>query len=124
MNENRTARLAGVVLAGVAAIAAAGCQRADSSLAPAQNPIAVQQGKNIYDAQCAMCHESTSDLHLLKVPPRLDGLFQKQALPSGAPATDAEVRNVILNGRGIMPPFELVIDNDDLKALLVYLHTR
>ncbi len=123
MNKNPGARLAGLALACLAALAAGGCQSGDSKTSPSPNPIAVQQGKNIYDAQCAPCHEVTN-LHLLKDPPRLDGLFKKPALPSGAPATDAEVRDVILHGRGIMPPFELSIDNDGLQALLAYLHTR
>jgi mono/diheme cytochrome c family protein len=123
MNEYPGARLAGLLLACCAALASGGCQSGDPRASPSPNPIAVQQGKNVYDAQCAACHEATN-LHLLKDPPRLDGLFQKQALPSGAPATDAEVRDVILHGRGIMPPFELSVDNDDLQALMAYLHTR
>lgn len=70
-----------------------------------------------------MCHDATN-LHLIKVPPRLDGMFHKSALPSGAPATDGEVRNVILHGKGIMPPFEQSISGADLDALMAYLHTR
>ncbi len=80
-------------------------------------------GKAVYDVQCAMCHDATN-LHLIKEPPRLEGLFQKSALPSGAPATDAEVRNVILHGKGIMPPFEQSVNAADLDALIAYLHTR
>ena len=80
-------------------------------------------GKKVYDVQCAMCHDATN-LHLIKEPPRLNGIFQKSALPSGAPATDAEVRNVILHGRGIMPPFEQSVNSADLDALMAYLHTR
>jgi mono/diheme cytochrome c family protein len=80
-------------------------------------------GKAVYDVQCAMCHDATN-LHLIKEPPRLEGMFQKSALPSGAPATDAEVRNVILHGKGIMPPFEQSVNPDDVNAVIAYLHSR
>jgi mono/diheme cytochrome c family protein len=80
-------------------------------------------GKSVYDVQCAMCHEATN-LQLIKEPPRLVGMFHKSALPSGAPATDEEVRKVILDGRGIMPPFRQSVNGDDLDALMAYLHTR
>lgn len=82
-----------------------------------------QHGKAAYDVQCAMCHDAT-DLHLIKDPPRLNGMFQKSALPSGAPATDAEVRDVILHGKGIMPPFEQSVSGPDLDAMMAYLHTK
>jgi mono/diheme cytochrome c family protein len=106
----------------LAVLGASGCGRSGAGAA-SRNPIAVQHGKNVYDEQCAQCHEAT-DLHLIKDPPRMDGLFHKPTLPSGAPATDEEVRNVILQGRGIMPNFELTVGGDDLDALIQYLHTR
>jgi mono/diheme cytochrome c family protein len=81
------------------------------------------QGQEVYQRVCAQCHDAT-DLHLLKDPPRLDGLFRKQTFPSGAPASDEELRNVILHGRGIMPPFEQVVDGDEVNALIHYMHTR
>ena len=86
-------------------------------------PKANTQGQKVYEGLCAMCHEAT-DLHLLKNPPKLDGLFQRQTFPSGAPATDEKLRNVILYGRGIMPPFEQMVNSDDLNALVQYMHTR
>lgn len=81
------------------------------------------QGQEVYQRVCAQCHDAT-DLHLLKDPPRLDGLFRKQTFPSGAPASDEELRNVILHGRGIMPPFEQVVDGDEVNAIIQYMHTR
>ena len=84
---------------------------------------AVLQGQEVYQRVCAQCHDAT-DLHLLKDPPRLDGLFRKQTFPSGARASDEELRNVILHGRGIMPPFEQVVDGDEVNALIQYMHTR
>jgi len=86
-------------------------------------PAAVETGKHIYENQCAPCHEA-SDLHLVKQPPRLDGLFRRSSLPSGGPLTDQAVRDVILHGRGIMPPFEKTLSKDDLDNLMEYLHTK
>ncbi len=85
---------------------------------------AIFRGRYVYQTYCAACHDATTNLHLLKDPPRLDGLFRKQTFPSGAPATDDELRNVILHGRGIMPPFEGTVNDDDVAALVQYLHTR
>jgi mono/diheme cytochrome c family protein len=106
------------ILLVLAAISTAGCKSRAGSLS-----FKAQHGKNVYDAQCAMCHEATN-LHLIKDPPRLDAMFKKPALPSGAPATDDEVRNVILHGRGIMPPFEQAVGGDNLDDLMEYLRTR
>lgn len=81
------------------------------------------RGQQVYQDFCAACHDAT-DLHLIKDPPRLDGLFRKQTFPSGAPATDREFRNVVLHGQGIMPPFEGTVKDDDVNALVQYMHTR
>jgi mono/diheme cytochrome c family protein len=117
------ARLRTTVLAPLLVIFAIGCSRLGSTNGKpvAEAPL---RGKQLYDQYCAMCHDATEDLHLIKDPPKLDGLFQKQTLPSGAPATDEEVRKTILDGRGIMPPFEQNLDAEDVNELLRYLHTR
>ena len=103
----------------------AGCSRASSGSdhAAAQANQASFRGQQVYQNFCAACHDATN-LHLVKEPPRLDGLFRKQTFPSGAPATDDELRNVVLHGRGIMPPFESNVHDEDLDDLLKYLHTR
>ena len=86
-------------------------------------PAATVQGKTVYDNQCAPCHEA-QDLHLVKQPPKLDGLFQRKTLPSGEPLTDQAVRTVILQGRGIMPPFQQSLSEQDLDNLIQFLRTR
>jgi mono/diheme cytochrome c family protein len=110
-------------LASLLGIFMIGCSRLGST-----NGALVQEaplrGKQLYEQYCAMCHDATEDLHLVKDPPKLDGLFRKQALPSGAPATDEQVRKTILDGLGIMPPFEQNLDAEDVNDLLRYLHTR
>ena len=79
-------------------------------------------GKHLYDVRCAHCHED-NDLALKKVPPDLHGVFKHEKLPSGAPATDAAVRLNVLNGRGLMPGFAGRFDDEQMAALLAYLHT-
>ena len=89
---------------------------------PQKQELAYIQGRSLYQNFCAGCHDATG-LQLVQQPPKLDGLFRRNKLPSGAPATDKELRNVILQGRGIMPPFDGIVDKDDVEALVQYLHT-
>ena len=72
--------------------------------------------------RCAHCHED-NDLALKKVPPDLHGLFTRPTLPSGIPATDEAVRQNVLKGRGMMPGFAGRFDDEQMAALLAYLHT-
>jgi mono/diheme cytochrome c family protein len=80
------------------------------------------EGKHLYDVRCAHCHEE-NDLALKKVPPNLHGLFERATLPSGASAGDAEVEWVVLSGKGLMPSFAGRFTEEQMAALLKYLHT-
>lgn len=80
------------------------------------------EGRHLYEVRCAHCH-AENDLALKKVPPDLHGVFNKATLPSGAAATDAEVRHVVLTGKGMMPSFNGRFDDTQMAALLAYLHT-
>ncbi len=80
------------------------------------------EGKHLYDVRCAHCHED-NDLGLKKAPPDLHGVFDHAALPSGLPATDSVVAREVLSGRGEMPPFEGRFTQEQMAALLAYLHT-
>lgn len=105
---------AAVAIAVVAAIA--GCRPAPK-LTPEQ-----AAGKQIYDVGCAHCHE-LNDLHLKKVPPSLHGLFDRSTLPDGEPATDAEVAQVLMTGKGMMPSFAYQMTRKQMEAVVAYLHT-
>ena len=94
----------------------AGC-RSTPQLTPQQ-----AEGRHLYDVRCAHCHED-NDLGLKKVPPNLHRVFQKNTLPSGAPATDAEVMSVVLTGKGLMPSFAGRFSKEQLDALVAYMHT-
>ena len=80
------------------------------------------EGKHLYQVRCAHCHDE-NDLALKKVPPDLHGVFRSEILPSGVPANDAEVRRVVLAGKGMMPAFAGRFDDAQMAALLAYLHT-
>lgn len=80
-------------------------------------------GKLLYQMRCAHCHED-NDLGLKKIPPDLHHLFEHKTLPSGAPATDAMVRQTVLEGKGMMPSFRDRFTEDQMAALQAYLHTE
>ena len=98
----------------------AGCS-AKASKPP--RPLTAQEirGREIFAANCAICHNAYKQ-EPLQGPP-LVGMFSKQALPSGLPATDEHVRNTIVSGRRNMPPFNGVLDDKRIDDLLAFLHT-
>ncbi len=87
-----------------------------SELTPQELP-----GHEVFVQNCARCHHAngTRSLH----GPGLQALFKEKYLPSGAPANDDRVTNVILNGHGMMPAFGNTMDQQQLHDLLAYLHT-
>jgi mono/diheme cytochrome c family protein len=78
-------------------------------------------GRAIFQQQCARCHQAYSDRGLHG--PGLLGVYRKPYLPSGAPADDERVAAAILRGRGMMPAFGNALDDEQLRALLKYLHS-
>jgi mono/diheme cytochrome c family protein len=99
-----------------AAFIFSGC-RAAQPLTPQE-----AEGKHLYQVRCAHCHED-NDLALKKIPPDLHGVFDHKTLPSGVPATDEAVRRNVLIGKGMMPGFAGRFTDEQLSALLAYLHT-
>ncbi|HUJ81912.1 MAG TPA: cytochrome c [Candidatus Acidoferrales bacterium] len=95
-----------------------GCSRAGSP----DRVQAISHGEALYQMNCKACHEG-KNLELVKQPPQLAGLFQRSRLPSGAPATDEVVGKTIMEGRGIMPPFQQSLTAEDIDDLIRYLHT-
>jgi mono/diheme cytochrome c family protein len=90
--------------------------KAISDLTPVE-----QSGYRLYQSHCAACHYANSQRPLHG--PGLQGLFKLSYLPSSAPATDENVRNVILRGRNSMPSFARDLTSSQIDDLLAYLHT-
>ncbi len=89
----------------------------------AQLGLNVQQsaGRAVFNANCAVCHYAYSSSGLKG--PGLKGLFHKRYLPSGLPANDRFVEQTIVNGRGMMPAQGGALTDQQLSALMTYLHT-
>ncbi len=106
---------------GLAAIFLAGCHPLPPSKPLDQLTPTEMQGHAIFQANCARCHyaNSTWSLH----GPGLRALYKQPYLPSGAPANDDRVRSVIEHGRNMMPAFGNTFDDQQIQALLAYLHT-
>jgi len=83
----------------------------------------VASGQRLFQMHCGGCHNG-KEVMVGKQPPALNGIFQRPTLPSGAPASDAQVRSTIMQGRsGIMPPFGNVLSSEDIRDIIEYLHT-
>jgi mono/diheme cytochrome c family protein len=78
-------------------------------------------GRHVYDRYCASCHEAYSSRSLRG--PSLEGVFKKPFMPSGTPANDERVGEVISLGRSKMPSFGRVLTQQQIDDLLAYLHT-
>lgn len=79
------------------------------------------RGERLFHGVCAQCHRPDSERPLNG--PGLKGVFQKKYLPSGAPATDAKVRETIMNGRKNMPALGFAYDARQIDDIIAYLHT-
>ncbi len=79
-------------------------------------------GHALFILHCADCHQAANP-ELLKQPPKLNGLFELKVLPSGSPDTDEQVRSTIIEAKGIMPPFDRRLTEQEVNDLLKYLHT-
>lgn len=99
----------------------AGCHSTPPSKPLSELTPVEMQGREIFLANCSMCHYANKTKALRG--PGLQGLFKKKYLPSGAPANDDRVRETILHGRNMMPPFADRLDNQQIDELLAYLHT-
>ncbi len=79
-----------------------------TALTPAEHA-----GRELYVARCGGCHypNSSAPLH----GPGLYAVLRNPYLPSGAPATDDRVAEVVVRGRGMMPAFGRTLDEQELQ---------
>ncbi len=103
-------------------LASPGCQveRRKSDAELGLTPIQAV-GRHVFDANCARCHEPYSSRG--RHGPSLHNLYKKQYLPSGMPANDDRITEVIVRGRVKMPAFGGTLEQSQIDALLAYLKT-
>jgi mono/diheme cytochrome c family protein len=80
-----------------------------------------REGYSAFTNNCSQCHydRQAGSLH----GPSLLSVYKKKYLPSGAPATDERIANVIQHGRGMMPALGNQVSEDDITYILAYLKT-
>ena len=100
-----------------------GCQEETRRKTDAELGLTAQQasGRRVYEAHCQRCHEPYSSSG--RNGPSLRGVFRKPYLPSGIPANDQRVGEIILHGKSKMPGYGQVLDQAQLEQLLLYLKT-
>jgi len=97
------------------------CEQDASQKSDAELGLTSQQasGRRIYQAQCQQCHSAYTSSG--RNGPSLKGMYRKSYLPSGIPANDERVAEVVTRGKRMMPATPL--SDEQLRALLAYLHT-
>jgi len=103
--------------------ALAGCdvERRKSDAELGLNPQQAE-GRRLYDNYCDRCHEPYSSRG--KKGPSMKGVFKHQYLSlSGLPANDERMTDIIKYGRAKMEGFNQVMNEQQIKDLLAYLHT-
>ena len=79
-------------------------------------------GRKLYDNYCDRCHEPYSSRG--KKGPSMKGVFQRPYLPiSGLPANDERITDIVKNGRAKMESFGQVMNDQQVKDLIAYMHT-
>ena len=76
-------------------------------------------GKEIYQAQCAICHFSASTE--IKIGPGLKGLYKRSHFTDGKKVDDIRLRAWIEKGGKQMPPFKEILSAEQIADLIAYL---
>jgi mono/diheme cytochrome c family protein len=76
-------------------------------------------GRRLYNQHCLQCHSSYTKENRKSF--SLKGLYGYKTMPSGTPANDERISDVVAHGKRMMPAVQL--SPDEMQALLAYLHT-
>ncbi len=126
---NRTFAKTGAMLASAAfgitlAVAGAGfAQTKTTKKAPAgKDAAAVKRGQEVFQQKCSTCHYDSSDAK--KIGPGLKGIGKRGTFTvNNNKVTDETLKAWIENGDSLMPPFKDVIDDSQIKDVIVYVKT-
>lgn len=108
-------------LATSAILLAVACQPEPAPPKPKTLSASEVHGERLYKTSCATCHHADSTAPLNG--PGMQGIFKKQFLPSGAPANDERVHEVIVRGRRNMPGFGQIFDDTQIRDIIAYMRT-
>lgn len=107
------------IFAGLACTALSGCSRFGQSRKSRE----IARGQLLFETHCGGCHNGKKLAAGIQ-PPFLNGISQRQILPGGWAATNAQVRSTILTGRmGIMPSFQNTLTNREISDIIEYLRS-
>jgi mono/diheme cytochrome c family protein len=111
-----------VLILACVAMMAAGCE-VERRKSDAELGLTPEQaiGRRVYDQHCIRCHEPYSTRG--RNGPSLHGIYKKQFMPSGIPANDDRITDIVQLGKAKMPAFGNEISPDQLRALLAYMKT-
>lgn len=108
-----------LILAAAGLVGMAGCRSLPPSKPSSQWTPQEARGAAVFQHDCSRCHypTSTQGMH----GPGLQAITKVKAMPSGMPPTNDNLIDVIVHGRGMMPPTQLT--DQQLQDLLAYLRT-
>ncbi|MFY9585704.1 MAG: cytochrome c [Candidatus Acidiferrales bacterium] len=84
------------------------------------SPAEIEQGKKLFNTQCAICHYSASPAK--KIGPGLRGLAKRGTYADGK-LVDASLRGWIENGGKSMPGFKGALNAEQIRNLVAYMKT-
>ena len=79
------------------------------------------KGKELFEQQCAVCHNADSDEK--KMGPGLKGLFKKDKMANGKKPTLENVTAAVKEGGNGMPAFGEIMSAEDIDHVVAYLQT-
>lgn len=118
----------GLAILGIAALAVAGRALAQdppakkSPVAGGSKAAAVARGKEVFDKKCGLCHFADSDAK--KIGPGLKGISKRGTFSVNSnKVTEEALKTWIENGDTLMPPFKDVLEEAQIKDVIVYVRT-
>jgi len=75
----------------------------------------VFKGREVYVRDCVLCHGSSGEGRL----PGLQSFNESQVLYR----TDEALKKIVRDGKGVMPSFNGLLSDDDIRNVVTYLRT-
>ncbi|MEZ5367024.1 MAG: cytochrome c [Bryobacterales bacterium] len=89
-------------------------------VAPLAQAQSADDGKELFEAKCAVCHNADSKDK--KIGPGLAGIKDGK-LPSGKEASEANMMENLNKGGNGMPAFEKLLSDEEKQSLIMYVKT-